>query len=128
MILETGSKILIAHRRLFEGDHARFFVGVVEGYESGIARVSGHTWIRSGYHGEYRRKADESTKIVSLVSGTVILYALPSSVDLGSLRFSNEAGDLYLRDDGGWQMDLSEGVLHGGAPLPSGRMPSSSLA
>ena len=37
MILETGAKVLIAHRRLFEGDHGRYFTGVVEGYEGGLA-------------------------------------------------------------------------------------------
>jgi hypothetical protein len=41
MLLEPEDKVLVVHRRLFEGDHQRFFVGIVENYEEGIAKVSG---------------------------------------------------------------------------------------
>jgi hypothetical protein len=123
MILETGTKVLVSHRRLFEGDHARYFVGIVEGYEQGIARICGHTWTRDAYQGQYRRKDDERTKIVSIASGTVMLYALPSRVDLASVRIGCESGDVFLSDALGWRMDISEGVLHGGAPLPGRRSP-----
>jgi len=121
MILETGSKVLIAHRRLYEADHPRYFLGIVEGYEHGLARVCGHTFVRDGYQGEYRRKNDERTKVVAIASGTVMLYALPSCVDLASVSFNNEGGDLWLVDGLGWRMDLSESVLHAGAPLPGRR-------
>lgn len=123
MILENGTKVLVSHRRLFEGDHARYFVGIVEGYEHGIARICGHTWSRDGYQGQYRRKEDERTKIVSIASGAVMLYALPSHVDLASLRVFGEGGEVFLGDERGWRMDISEGVLHGGAPLPTRRSP-----
>lgn len=114
MILEPGDKILVAHRRLFEGDHARFFVGEVEEHELGVVRVHGWTWIRDGYQGLFTRKDDLRTKILSLSSGTLIVYALPESADLASLRLENPGGELFLCDDLGLRMDLSEGVLHGG--------------
>ncbi|MEQ1891874.1 MAG: hypothetical protein ABL998_04965 [Planctomycetota bacterium] len=121
MILENGSKVFISHRRLFEGDHARYFVGIVEAYENGIARVCGHTWTRDGYQGQYRRKDDERTKIIALTSGAVMLYALPSHVDLASARMTSEGGELFLSDARGWRMDLSEGLLHAAGPLPGRR-------
>ena len=113
MILETSSKVLISHRRLYDGDHTRFFVGVVEGYEAGIVRVCGHTWLRDGYQGLFRRKDDERTKVFSLASGTVMVYALPSTTDMTSLRFSIQGAEVYLEDEAGLRMDLSEGLLHG---------------
>ena len=117
MILEPGVRVLIAHRRLYEGDHMRFFTGVVEGYEAGIARVTGHTWLRDGYSGAFKRKDDTRTKIVSLMSGTLIVYQLPSTIDLASLRVESRNADVHLVDRAGFRMDLTEGVLHGGSQL-----------
>jgi len=116
MILETGSKILVAHRRLFAGDHARFFAGVVEGYEAGIVRVCGHTWQMDAYQGTFQRKEDERTKLLSLSSGTLIVYVLPSTADMASLHLASTCGEITLCDANGPVMDLTEGVLHG-APL-----------
>lgn len=112
MILEPGMKVLIAHRRLFESDHVRFFVGLVEGYENGLSRVTGHTWTRDPYQGKFVRKNDERTKIVAIASGTVIVYQLPAHVSLASLRIESEGNSLVARDEGSFRMDLSEGQMH----------------
>ncbi len=112
MILEPGSKVLVCHRRLFESDHARYFVGMVNDYDQGIARVTGYTWTRDGYTGTFKRKQDERTKIISIASGTVIVYQLASAVDLGTLKLANENVNVMLSDEHGFQMDLSEGILH----------------
>jgi len=52
MILQEGDKIMVVHRRLFENDKARYFIGIVDGYENGIIKVSGHTWIKEQF-GEF---------------------------------------------------------------------------
>lgn len=41
MILTQGSKVLICHRRLFEEDQPRLFVGIADAYEDGLAKVAG---------------------------------------------------------------------------------------
>ena len=112
MILEAGSKVLLAHRRLFESDSVRFFVGVVDDYEAGMARITGHTWLRDGYRGIFTKKSDGRTKVISLSSGTIIVYQLPSTVQMSSLRFDISEGTLLLEDGEGFRMDLSEGT-HG---------------
>ena len=114
MILEKGSKVLVSHRRLFEHDHGRYFVGVVEEYDSGVARVCGHTWMRDGYRGEFRRKDDERTKLIALASGTVIVYLLPASTRLDQLALEQEGVNVFVRDGHVVEMDVTEGVLHGG--------------
>lgn len=121
MILERGIRILIAHRRLFAGDHMRFFTGVVEGYEDGLARITGHTWLRNSYSGTFQCKKDTRTKIVSLTSGTLIVYQLPSTVDMKTLHVEMDDADVFLVDDGGFRMDLTEGLLQGGSPMPGRR-------
>ena len=111
MILECGSKVLVSHRRLFESDQSRYFIGVVEGYEHGVARVSGHTWTRESYRGTVCRKNGIRTKIIALASGTVIVYQLPTGVNMEALVFEHEGTRMYLRDGGTFEMDLTEGHL-----------------
>lgn len=118
MILEPGIKVLIAHRRLFDGDHVRYFVGQVEGYGDGMARVSGHTWTRDPYQGLYVRKSDVRTKIVPVASGTVIVYQLPATVRLEDFVLVAEGAILIAHDGAGFQMDLTEGQIHA-APAPA---------
>ena len=121
MILQNGAKILVAHRRLFDADHGRFFVGLVEGYDDGIACVSGHTWIRDGYTGEFKRKDDERTKLIAIGSGNVIVYLLPTHVPLSSMQLVVAGTSVHLRGEGGFEMDLTEGVLHAGERSPGSR-------
>ena len=108
MILERGAKILVLHRRMFDGDPGRFFAGVVEGYEAGIVRMCGHTWIHDEFQGLFLRRSDERTWVLSLASSAFLLCVLPSTADLDSLRFSLENGDLFVGDARGWRMELSE--------------------
>ena len=118
MILEPGMKVMIAHRRLFEGDQPRIFVGTIEGYEDGLARVTGYTWTRDGMRGGYVRKNDPRTKIVAIASGTVIVYQLDSGVDVERFTISTEGTDVIAKDGLGFRMDLTESHLHAPA-LPA---------
>lgn len=108
MLIEPGMKLLVAHRRLFENDHLRYFIGAVDGYQDGIARVTGHSWLREGYKGRFSRKPTEATKLIALASGTMLVYQLPSSVHLDKLEFVSEDQEILLRDDRGFEMDLTE--------------------
>ena len=52
MILEEGRLVLIVYRRLFERDEARFFAGVVDGYEAGLVKVTGRSWMWDQFAGK----------------------------------------------------------------------------
>jgi len=108
MILEPGSKTLIVHRRLFESDSPRYFVGTVDAYEHGVARVTGHTWLVDQLGGSFFRKPDSRTKIISLSAGTMIVYQLPASADLPHIKFEKYAGRIVLTDGKELKMDLCE--------------------
>lgn len=110
-MIEQGEKLLIVHRRLFEKDTPRFFVGEVQAYEAGIAKVKGYTFVKDLFGGNMKKKPVPRIKIMSIVSGTFIVYQLPVTVQLDSVRFDlNQDGALVLMDDGGFAMDVAESV------------------
>ena len=108
MILKPGDKILVAHRRLFESDEVRFFVGQVQHYEEGVVKVRGHSYVRDVIAGSLIEKAEERTKLLSLSSGTLLVYQLPDTVSLDRLRFTATDGRLMLSDGSGFTMNLAE--------------------
>jgi hypothetical protein len=108
MLLNEGEKILVAHRRLFAKDAARFFIGRVEAYEAGIVRSTGHSFVREMMTGNMVEKAEPRTKLLSLASGTLIVYVLPEAVSLDDVRFVAEHGRLAVEDGKGFKMNLAE--------------------
>ena len=110
-MLKQGEKLLIDHRRLFDKDPPRFFIGEVEAYETGLAKVKGYTFVKDFLSGNMKKKPDILTKIMSIISGTFIVYQLPVTVLLDSVRFElDQEGALILRDEEGFAMDVGESV------------------
>lgn len=110
MLLDQGAKLLVCHRRLFAEDQPRFFIGCVEEYCEGVAKVSGFTWTRDPSHG-FQRKSDRRTKLISLASGSLIIYEIPASVELEAVRMEQPGGKLVsLTDEKKFRMDLSERI------------------
>jgi hypothetical protein len=113
MILNEGDNILIAHRRLYDRDDTRFFVGRVDAYEAGVVKVTGYSYVRDTLGGGMLAKAETRTKILSLSSGTLIVYQLPDRVALDALKFVSADGQLSLTNGKGFTMNLTESA-HGG--------------
>jgi hypothetical protein len=109
-MINPGDKLLIAHRRLFEEDQPRFFVGQVAAYENGIAKVAGHAWVRERIRGDFARKPDQRIKFVPLASGTIMAYQLPESLDLEKVLFRTTKYGLVFTDNGDFEMDLTDRV------------------
>ncbi len=107
-ILEPGDRLLVVHRRLFERDDARFFVGEVEAFENGTVRVTGYSFIRDSFDGSVCRKHEPRTKLLSLTSGTLLVYALPRGLDLEHTELHWEDADIRLTDGQNFSMNLSE--------------------
>ena len=112
MLFEPHTKVLIAHRRLFPEDSERLFFGEVLAYEDGVVKVRGCTFLRDPYRGGLMRKDEVRTKLVSITSGTVLVYELDDSVRLDSLEA--ETNGMYTRvsDGADFEMDLSEHMVH----------------
>lgn len=108
MILAEGDSLLIAHRRLFDKDDSRFFVGKVVAYDSGLVKVQGHSFVRDVISGRVIEKAEPRTKIFSLTSGTLIVYQLPASACLESFVLVADEGRLRATDRKSFTMNLAD--------------------
>jgi hypothetical protein len=107
-MLEQGDRVLVAHRRLYATDEARFFVGRVDGYDAGIVKVTGWSYVRDTWAGAIVGKEEIRTKLISVASGTSIIYQLPKHVELESVRFESTEHRLTLTDGGDFVMNLTE--------------------
>ena len=108
MLVEPGNHLLIVHRRLFETDHSRFFVGKVEGYDCGIARVSGYSYGRDHLNSKFIRKPDLRTKLIGITSGSLIIYCLPNDISLDDVAFDVTEAGLKLNCPPNVSLILSE--------------------
>jgi hypothetical protein len=115
MLLNKGDTILVANRRLFETEELRFFIGRVDEYEAGIVKATGRSYIHDVMSGRMIEKEDKRTRILSLSSGTFLVYQIPGTVSVEALKFSEEAGRLSLTDEKGFTMNLAEHVHDGRA-------------
>ena len=113
MLLDPGATVLVAHRRLFKGDGVRFFIGRVDAYEAGVVKATGHSYTWDVLRGAMVQKTDARTKLLSLSSGTLLVYQLPSDIEPGGLTFTEKDGHLSLSASTGYTMNLAE-FTHGG--------------
>lgn len=108
MLLNEGDNLLIAHRRLFDKDESRFFLGKVVAYDMGLVKVQGHSFVRDVLSGRIIEKAELRTKIFSLTSGTLLVYQLPGTVSMDSFVLTADEGRLHATDGKGFKMNLAD--------------------
>ncbi len=100
----------VVHRQLFQRDETRYFVGVVDAYDAGVAAVRGRTWVRDQFSARLVAKHDERTKIIAFAAGTFLSYRLPVDTDVAAVRIEQDpsTGRVTLTDDRSILMDLTE--------------------
>lgn len=108
MILEKGEKIHVIHRRYFQAEARRHFVGTVEAYENGIARVTGYVYTVDRAKFSFVKRPERRTRIVSLISGDVFVNILPAEVDIENVVYRQENKMVRVTDGSDWHLDLSE--------------------
>ncbi len=108
-LLRSGDNLLISHRRLYLEDVARHYVGSVDECEGSIVQLTGVTFVRESRTGSYVRKPGVRTKILSLASGSLIVYRLPNEIHIETLDIENrgELG-LFMVDGQGFELNLTE--------------------
>jgi hypothetical protein len=108
MILNVGEKVHVIHRRFFEKEARRHFVGVVDAYENGVARVTGHVYTVDRTRFAFVRRPEKRTRIISLYSGDLLINILPEHVDLEKVVYKQEKKAVRVTDGSDWYLDLSE--------------------
>ncbi len=108
MILKPGEKVHLIHRRYFEKETRRHFVGVVDACEGGVARVTGYVYAVDRVKYLFVRRPEKRTRVISLVSGDVLVNVLPDSVNLEKIVYKQEKKAVRVTDGSDWHLDLSE--------------------
>ena len=109
MLLSKGEKIHVIHRRLFEKDIRKHFVGEVEDYEDGIVRAVGHVFVIEDPHENlFRKKPEKRTRIFSLNCGAAIINVLPPTVELEKVCYESRGRSLRITDGSEWHLDIKE--------------------
>ena len=108
MILRSGEKVHVIHRRHYEKDAHRHFIGTVEDYEDGIARVIGHVFTVDTVKFQYIRRPEVRTRIISVVGGDLLINVIPPSVNLEKITYKHEKKSVRVSDGSDWFLDLSE--------------------
>jgi hypothetical protein len=108
MILHKREKIHVVHRRHFEKDVHRHFMGVVDDYQDGVARVTGHVYAVDLVKFAFVKRPEKRTRLISIVSGEVLVNILPPTVDLEKIIYRQQKNAVRVTDGSDWYLDLSE--------------------
>lgn len=108
-ILSPGEKIHVMHRRRFEKDVRRHFVGEVESYEQGVARASGYVFVIDDLSMHlFVKRPDRRTKLIPILSGDVIVNVVSKSVDVEKVIYELKNRSLVVTDGSAWSMEVKE--------------------
>jgi hypothetical protein len=107
MILQKGEKVHVIHRRHYEKDRHRHFIGVVDEYQDGVARVTGHVYTVDTGKFSFFKREEIRTRLVSVISGDVLVNIIPARVQLEKIVYKQEKKAVRVTD-GDWYLDLSE--------------------
>jgi hypothetical protein len=108
MILAPGEKIHVIHRRHYEKDHHRHFIGLVDAYESGVARVTGNVYTVDLVKFAFVKRTERRTRLIAISSGDLLLNIIPPEVDLDKIVYRQEQKSVRVTDGSAWHLDLSE--------------------
>jgi hypothetical protein len=91
-----------------EREPHRHFVGVVEAYENGVARVAGHVYTVDTVKSAFFRRPDKRTRILAISSGDLLVNVLPPEVNLDKIVYKLEKKAVRVTDGSEWYLDISE--------------------
>lgn len=108
MLLNENEVVLISHRRMFQQDEPRYFLGRVAASEGTLIKVKGYSFVRDFSNGNIIRKDEQRTKVLSLTSPGFLVYQLPQHVDIENSNIKSGDGDAILMDGMNELMNLTE--------------------
>lgn len=107
-ILQSGEKVHVIHRQLYDGDAKRHFVGTVDACEGTLARVSGYLFSVEARRNQFVKREGLRTRIISLDAASVIVNVLPGQIDVEKIAYTYKSPTEFVVSDGSaWHLDLS---------------------
>lgn len=109
MIIQTGDKVHIIYRALFENSTRQHFIGEVVAAEGALCRVKGYVFVRDPKLDTYQRKQNRRVTIVDLAESGYIVNVIDIDIDLDKVRYRYlpEQG-LVVTDDKDFVLDINE--------------------
>lgn len=107
-LLQPGEKIHVIERRAFDGDARRHFVGEVEQATDNVVRATGYTFVCNTMTGNFDRREPERTRIVPLTAAGVVVYVIPTEIDVHQVRYEWASGNRLVVRSGHWEVFLDE--------------------
>ncbi len=80
----------------------------MEAYEDGVARVVGHVFTVDTIKFQYVRRPEVRTRIISVVSGDLLINIIPPAVNLDKISYKQEKNAVRVTDGSDWHLDISE--------------------
>ena len=108
MIIEIGDVVLVSHRRMFERDEVRYFIGRTLACEGPLLKAQGFSFVRDLSNGHIIKKLERRIKIISLDSPGHIVYQLPHDINIDKLDIDSGNGDAFILDGTRRVLNLSE--------------------
>ncbi len=107
-LLRPGERIHVIHRRLFDKDIRRHFIGEVDFYDAGLIRATGYVFAIDENQGHnFTRRPDKRSRILSVNDGSLIVNVIPLLVNIEAVVYEHHNGGLRVTD-GNWAMDIKE--------------------
>lgn len=107
-VIESGDKLHIMTRRLFEEDVRRHFVGEVITAASSLVQLRGYTFIFQVGANEYRRLPEERTRIFGLGDSGHVVNKIPKEVEVASITYRTVENRLVISDGRSFSLPVNE--------------------
>ena len=109
-MLEAGNKLLVAHRRMFESEQPRYFVGEVVAYDSGIVKLAGYSFARDNMSegGLYSQRRCANQNCGDRFWHVSSCTSCQIKLTFNKFVLSPTEGDLRLTDGNLLNMNLTE--------------------
>jgi hypothetical protein len=108
MIVDKGDVLFVSHRRMYQHDEDRFFLGRVITCEGVLVKLVGFTFVRDLRNGRIVRKNERRARVLSLASPGYMVYQLPEDVNIEQVTITSGNGEALLLDGTRELMNLAE--------------------
>jgi len=109
VIIESGDKVHVVARRLFEGDLRRHFVGIVDRVVDDMARVRGYAFVYDESMQDFVRRDEERIRLIPLADSGLIINMLPAEANLTDIRYAlDDRGYRVVTDGHTFSLEITE--------------------
>ena len=109
MIIETGTKVHVVYRALYENSTRRHFIGEVITAHEAVVKLEGYAFVMDAHSKMFQRKPGKRITVMDLAESGYVTNIIPSEVVLENVqyRYVRDSG-LVATDDQGFSLDINE--------------------